>query len=185
MKTLVFIIVCLLVLASDDNKATAQSYLEAELYQSRTGVSPKIAGYQAKDLGQPDGFGTFTFFWVEQYWAQAYGGLTYAPVSWLQVGLGAGLEQADNPWRIASSIWLGNDRLSALTVLETGGSGFFYRSQFNVMVTSWLGLGGLAERYTGFGPRAEIGPKQLPLQLWLTILSGSDNKTILGLVYNL
>lgn len=184
MKT-VFIIVCLLVLAIGSTSAQAQSYLEVEVYQSQTGVSPKIAGYQAKDLGQLDGFGTFTFFWVERVWAQAYGGLTYAPVSWLQVGLGAGLEQAEDPWRIAGSIWLGNKRWSALTILENGNSGLFYRSQFNIKATNWLGLGGFAERFNGIGPRAEIGLKQLPLQLWLTKLSGSDGQTILGLIYNL
>lgn len=109
MKGMIFVLVIGLVCLA--GPSFGQSFAELEVYSSASEVSPKVIGYQAKNLSNSN-FGLFSFCWVEKVWAEGYGGLTYAPVDWLQLGLGVGLEQAGNPWRAASSIWTGNDQVS-------------------------------------------------------------------------
>jgi hypothetical protein len=147
-------------------------------------LNPVAIIYQAQNLN--DNFGFFAFSWVEKVWSEAYGGITYSPTNWLQLGIGIGLEQADQPWRLAYSIWAGNEKISLFNVLETGGSGFYYRCQFNMRVAKQLGLGGFTERYTGMGPRVEINLPGVP-QLWITPLYAPETNQyniITGLTFN-
>lgn len=170
MKKLVLVVVCLIVLVNLSVPAFGQSYAEVESYVVDNEASIVMANYLTKDL--IDKFGWFAFSWVAEDYAQAYAGITYCPVNWIQLGIGGGLEQAEDPWRIAGSIWMGNESetFSTLHIFETGGNGFFCRNQLNYQVIDWLGIGAFGEYLMGIGPRMQVSIPSTPIQFWTTPL---------------
>lgn len=87
-------------------------------------------------------------------WGESYVGLTFSPASWVSLSAGAGLENAVNPWRVNANIYLSYKKISLLSVLEHGGSGFWHSSEltYNTKNKFGEGQGGLvARRYYGIG----------------------------------
>lgn len=130
--------------------------------------------------------GVFVFGLVSPGWAQLYSGLTFAPADWIQLSAGAGLEQADAPWRTAGSIWLGRGRFSLLTIGEYGGGGGWYKAVGNARIVSWrelhVGVGAQSQYGLGTGPRTQV---QLgPATLWIAapLVNHSDHSKLSGLV---
>ncbi len=113
-------------------------------------------------------WGTFGYFLFQETWAEAYGGLLISPRPWVELGAGAGLEQADDPWRVLLSIWLGHSKLSWLNLFEEGGSGYWFESLLVYRSGERVGVGLLAQRYVGLGPYFEINLPQSPIQLWVS-----------------
>ncbi len=110
--------------------------------------------------------GIFVWSFTNKYWAEAYAGPTYSPTSFIQAGIGSGLEQADGLWRVGGFIWIGNKKFQALTLLEKGTSGRWHRIIANYNLSKWLGIGGITERFLGTGPRIQFAVPHLPVQIW-------------------
>jgi len=166
----------MLVLVMSVSAQTTRFEVESQNLISKSDVAPSIDGYMTHGFTGSQ-FGTFAWFFVGEHWAEGYAGLTYAPLSWCQVGLGFGLEQADDPWRVGSSLWVGNGRWSVLALLEDGGGAFWHRVVANYRVNPILGVGLMSEEFVGVGPRLEVTVPKLPVQLWTSVLrkDGNDN----------
>lgn len=118
-------------------------------------------------------FGWYAWAQSSNSWGQAYAGPTYAPVPWLQVGVAAGLETADEI-RYGSFAWLGNQHGYALFLHEEGsapwqraiGTYFIYHAD-SAKVMDHIGAGVFHERYIGTGPYLELQVAK-KLTLWTT-----------------
>lgn len=155
---------------------SAQTHFEIESQNliSSGEVSPAMTGYMTHSFTESQ-FGTFAWFLVGEHWAEGYAGLTYSPWSWCQAGFGVGLEQADDPWRVGGSLWIGNENLSVLTLLEDGGGQFWHRVVVNYRVNKVVGVGFMSEEFVGVGPRLELNVPKTPVQLWTSVLRKDGN----------
>lgn len=123
-------------------------------------------------------WGVFGYFLVQENWTEAYAGGFVAPLPWLEIGFGAGLEQfASNPYRVANIVWLGNRKVSMLNIVEYGGSGSWYQNilKYNVMDQLYLGL--ITQRFAGIGPYLEYSRSHVmfwgaPVHDWETGQNG-------------
>ena len=61
--------------------------------------------------------GYFAWAFANEVWAEGYGGLTYMPTSYFQLGLGFGAEKANDPFRIGSIVWVGKENWSILILM--------------------------------------------------------------------
>ena len=123
-------------------------------------------------------YGTFAWAYKNDSWSEVYGGLTYMPIPYFQFGAGLGLEDANNPLRLGSMIWIGKDNWYLLSLLEDGGSGKWHQINAIYRLNQYLGIGLMKERYTGFGPKFELTIPSLPTQLWFSFLNLSDNQNV-------
>ena len=125
--------------------------------------------FESKKLGY------YAWVFANEVWAEGYGGLTYMPTSYFQVGLGLGVEKANNPLRIGSMVWVGKDNWYVLTLLESGGSGYWHQINAIYRLNRNIGFGFMKEEFTGFGPRLEFSLSNLPIQLWVSLLQLDGN----------
>jgi hypothetical protein len=142
----------------------AQNWVEAQAYGQTARVDGLFSGQFNKSFG--------SFAWMQQQkgYGQAYAGITYSPKTFVQLALGAGLEQDARPARVGSYVWLGKGKSSVLGVFEDGGSGFFYKVEANYQAVSRFGVGILSDRFRGHGPKAEFLVPHTPVKVWLASL---------------
>ncbi len=106
-------------------------------------------------------------------YAQFYAGPTFSPAPWIQAGLGAGMERYESVRAIrwGSFLWLGYGRCSAITIYEDShNSGYWYKSMIMADIGKGFVLGGMVQRYAGFGPRIEFNIPKTPLTIWASFL---------------
>lgn len=102
--------------------------------------------------------GLYVFGQASRKYSQIYGGPTYSPKPWVQVGAGLGVEQTKRPFRAAGFVWVGQGKVSNLLIGEIGaakGSGW-YKDEFNIQATDRLGIGLISQRFLGTGPRFQL-----------------------------
>jgi len=119
-----------------------------------------------------------SYFWIykNKIWSEGYGGLTYMPTKKLQLGAGIGIEDADDPLRLSSMIWVGDKKWYFLSLFEDGGSGKWHQINALYRLNKYIHLGMMEEKFTGFGPRLELIAPNLPITLWFTLLRMSKNQ---------
>ncbi len=110
--------------------------------------------------------GCFAWFLVSETYSEAYFGPTYSPFSWAQIGVGAGLEQTDTPFRLGGFVWVGRDQYSLLTIYEKSKTDYWYKAQANMNLNHWLGVGAIVQRFVGVGPRIQVTIPASPIQIW-------------------
>lgn len=99
-----------------------------------------------------DQFGWFGYFLVtDGGYSEAYLGPTWAPISNLEIGLGYGIEAADDPGRFGGYVWTGKGKASLLCLYEDGGSGPWHRINLGYQVTPKLYLGVSDRSFYGKG----------------------------------
>jgi len=164
--------------------AHCQNWVEERTYVSNGTTTPRVDGLFTHPLHR--NLGTFVWFQVQQDYSQAYGGITYAPTSWIQFALGLGLEQYRQPARVGSYVWMGKGKCSALAVFEYGGSGFWYKVEGNFQITKTLGLGVNLEHFRGGGPKVEYSVPRTHVKFWFSpmVLNGSV-RPLVGIRYSL
>lgn len=123
----------------------------------------------------------FVFAQVATGWAQAYAGMKYSPAPWAEVSLGIGLEQADSPFRVGGSVWLGQGRVSALHLFEDGGSGPWHKTTVAYKATSELSLGLVDRSFCGRGLTAEY---KLSNDTTLTVAAYNSGQKTAALSYS-
>ena len=96
-----------------------------------------------------NGFGAFAFLQDSRGWSQFYAGPTWAPCDEVQIGVGLGLETDSHEVRKGGFVWVGESRLSLLSLFEDGGSGFwqYHRLEYR-LGGDWSA--GMMDR-TGYG----------------------------------
>jgi|TARA_B100002003_G_scaffold4156_1_gene3844 hypothetical protein len=120
-------------------------------------------------------YGTFAWAYKNYSWSEIYGGLTYMPTTYFQIGFGLGLEDADDPLRLGSMIWVGKEDWYILSLFEDGGSGKWHQINAIYSLNQYLGIGLMKEQYTGFGPKFELTIPSFPIKLWFSLLKLDDN----------
>lgn len=150
MKTLIIVVV-LIVFACAANA----SFVGTETNLSTDITTVKICVQEP--LNQ-NGMGAFVFSCQNRYWSQAYAGLTYFRPSGevnVEVALGYGIEQADDPSRLGGWVWAGKGKLSAIYLFEDGGSGPWTKLEAKYQLTSKISVGYVGQKYIGQGPLVE------------------------------
>lgn len=85
-------------------------------------------------------------------YAEMYLGPTWSPMKILSLGVAAGIETSDSPWRLAGTVTISHGKSWGIGIVEYGGSGLWYKG----LVTYSFGhvsVGAIAQRFDGIGPR--------------------------------
>ena len=147
-------------------------------------IAPQLDAYISRKSNEH--VGAFGWFVTNQYWSEAYAGVQLYPKKWMTVDVGAGLETDKNPWRLGGVVWIGNDKQSLLTILEMGGSGFWWRSTYNRAAGKRFGLGAMGQAQRGVGPRVQFTIPKTPIVLWTAPFFNWNGKPTqaFGIIYN-
>lgn len=122
-------------------------------------------------------FGWFGWALVNKNWSEIYPGLSWQPTSWLQVGIGAGIEQNQSKARIGEFIWIGKGKFYFLGFTEHSGSGFWYRAMAMYQPSKKLQVGLMSQYKLGIGPKVEMVVHK-PFSFWVAVLAfGQEPKT--------
>jgi hypothetical protein len=127
------------------------------------------------DFAKTD-FGWSTLILVTEGWGEGYVGPTWKPIEAMEVSLSVGMEQtADSVgWRFATSMWIGNDDISFLGILEFSPSVFkgddtslWFDLIGMVKVIDWLSCGVIWRRFVGAGVIVSFQiPTKIPIIIW-------------------
>lgn len=120
--------------------------------------------------------GAFCYSYTSKGWAQVYGGARYVPAQWCEIELGVGGEQSADkyPWRVGSSLWVGNNKASVIGFAEYGVGGFWHRAvglykldgvPFDFVSDFKVGL--MSQQDLGAGPSADVAITGTPLKVWV------------------
>jgi hypothetical protein len=148
--------------------AVCQKWVEERTYVAAGQATPRFDGLLTNDIKGK--VGDFVWFQTQQGYSEAYAGITYAPKPWIQFALGTGLEEDKRPLRFGSYVWVGRKKNSGLAAFEDGGSGFWYKVEANSQIRTWIGLGLLAERFHGVGPKFEFSIPVIRAKVWTAAL---------------
>ena len=132
--------------------------------------------------------GFYFFALANEYWGQAYGGVSIKPIDWLTVNVGAGVEVNENPYRFNISLLIMKNKFFFVQIYEYGGSGFWYHIVANYEVFERNYLGVVAKRYYGLGIDYEYKFKSFPIRLTLSPLydfEDEDYKFLMAIRYSL
>jgi hypothetical protein len=150
---------------ADETPRTTYVTLEQQTVFVGGEVVPDINGTVLRFIRGP--VGLYTFFYVDRAYADAIVGPAFAPAKWLVVSAGAGIERSDDgQWRVGGMVWMGDERFTSVTFLETGASGFWGRTEFAWRPAPWAGVGVLGDLGLGIGPRLEVNVPYVDLHLW-------------------
>lgn len=144
--------------------AFGQVWVEERTFVKDGQASARIDGLVSQGLAGR--FGGFVWFQTEKGYSQAYGGPTFSPKSWFQLGFGVGVEEHKNPARAGGFVWAGNSKSSLLFIPEYGGSGFWWKLEANRKAGKVFGVGIITERFKGTGPRLEYKIPRTPFLVW-------------------
>ncbi|GEM_PF-3282265 len=131
--------------------------------------------------------GWFAFARANNDWAPhsaLVAGLSYAPIPYIGVELGAGINgnPLENFYYLRGRLWLGND-LTALAgsrnfyyldcVVDAGPNQiYWWEARLKIRVARWLGCGVYAEDGKGAGPRIDLQPIAMPISVSAMVLIG-------------
>ncbi|OGZ31829.1 MAG: hypothetical protein A2V69_01040 [Candidatus Portnoybacteria bacterium RBG_13_40_8] len=122
-------------------------------------------------------FGYFGWTLVSKNWSEIYPGLSWQPTSWLQVGIGMGIEQGQSKARFGEFIWIGKGKFYFLGFTEHEGSGFWYRAMAMYRPSQAFQVGLMSQYKLGIGPKVEMVIYK-PFALWVAaLILGQDPKT--------
>jgi len=134
-------------------------------------------------------FGIFFFSLTEKGWAEAYTGLIYNPTSWLELTLGAGIEQAPSLYRLAGSVWMGSKKIDGFFVGEKGDGpdNWWYKTFLRYKYSEKVNFGLMSWRYSATGPFIgyQLSKK---LELWVNVgrdLEFHKDCAIVGFNFNM
>lgn len=178
MKNITVSILMLLVSVS----ASAQM----QIFQKITEEKPSSINFNVYKSQSVDStkFKVFYFALVEKNWAEAQVGIAYCPATWLELGVGVGIEQAPKLYRYTASVWAGKNDVDFSFVGEKGhGADNWWYKTFVRYHFKKVNVGLMSWRYAVTGPFAEY---QLNKDLKIWVNPGRDlefgiNRIIVGL----
>lgn len=100
-------------------------------------------------------FGVSTWALLNKSYSELYEVGTYSPKPWLQLALGAGVEQAAPAWRLGGWVFAKKNRWSNFFAYEQGGSGWWHKDVANFQATKQVGFGFASQMYRGNGPHIQ------------------------------
>jgi hypothetical protein len=178
MKRLLVAILLLLVAAVTTHGQTAPTisfWVEAQTQIAEGQVTPQVDGLLSHQYSEK--LGISLWFQKSKNYGQVYVGPTYYLAPWIQVGGELGLEQADNPARVAGFVYAAKNRFSFLSVQEYGGSGYWRKYELMATVTKTLSVGIVEQSFDGVGPRVEVKLPKTPILIWGAVLTRDGKAT--------
>jgi len=143
---------------------TASVFAESQNILSKASYTP-IIKCQA-DYVSNRTIGFMMFFTLNPKWGEGIASVTVSPkfkkLDACVLSTGIGIEHANMPVRMMSTVFIQKKFFSTFSVFELGGSGWWYshKTMFQVHKDD-LKIGLFAERFTGLGPRIEFFEKPL------------------------
>lgn len=130
-------------------------------------VEPNINIYGTHSINNEFKFTYFTL--VEQGWSEGLVGIAYSPAEFIEIGVGAGIEQNPALFRYTASIWLGKGDFSLFLLGEKGdgNDNYWYKSVLSYKASDNCTTGLMAWRYHGVGPFVEINIPALESKIWV------------------
>jgi hypothetical protein len=99
--------------------------------------------------------------------------------AWASITGQVGLEQNDKPWRIGTTLWMGNAKTSALLILEEGGGGRWHKAVVTRQVFPGAKVGVMSQRFVGTGGYIEVNVAG-KLSYWAMIPVVKPNGALVG-----
>jgi len=144
-------LVILLSLGSSAQAQTISGFVEEMNVVSESGsTTPEFNLYVKGPIKGK--FGWTSWGLITKEWSEATIGVTYAPADWIEVSWSAGVETNEKPLRHSPSIWVGKGKWSLLSVLEDGGSGYWYNYLGAYQVSGTVSAGVYSQKFVGTGP---------------------------------
>ncbi|NCO05324.1 MAG: hypothetical protein GW939_04240 [Candidatus Magasanikbacteria bacterium] len=139
------------------NNAEAQTggfFITSEVQTADT--VPIISGGMMHTFEGSPPLGASFFALTTQVFSEIYAGPTWAPKPWLSLSLSMGVQSLSGELaeRYGASVWLGNEYISSLTVMEgdnSGEPGLWYDHTTSMPVVGGLALGIHGRRFVGSG----------------------------------
>ncbi|MFA5889211.1 MAG: hypothetical protein WCW47_00075 [Candidatus Paceibacterota bacterium] len=183
MKTLIALLVVLIASATIVNAQTTTGFVEGQFQMSKDATVAKTLDVALTHPIKP-GWAIEGWALKTDGWGEAYVGVSKLLTSWASLTAQVGVEEADRPWRVAGTLWMGNAKFSALVILEEGGSGWWHK----VVVTGPaikhahggnVKAGILSQRFVGTGPYMELSFGKA--SFWVTIPVVNGNGALAGI----
>jgi hypothetical protein len=110
---------------------------------------------------------------------QVYGGPTYTPKSWVQVGGALGIEKSGDKLspRVGGFVWISRGRFSNIILLEGGGSGPWYKNQTSVRLPKGVNASLVVQRFAGIGPEIQVKIPKTKLSVRASVLARDGGPT--------
>lgn len=167
--------IAVLLLSAAFTKAQTTGWVELQNAITTKKTVPQFDG--VVDCKINDRLSFSAWFLLSEEYSEGYAGVSYTPKAWVSVSGQIGLETAENPLRVAGTIWLGKNRESLLIILEGGGSGRWHKVEYNHRLGAGFSAGYLDQAFKGRGPRGEF--EKGKAKIWGAILWGKDGKNAL------
>ena len=151
----------------------------AELEGQSKGSDQKAQVSTLINLSGNGKIGAYVFGQSGPGYSQVYGGPTYMPKPWVQVGGALGIEKSGDKVspRVGGFVWVGKGRLSSLVLLEGAGSGFWYKSQTTIKLPKGVTASVINQRFAGTGPELEIPIPKTKLSVRASVLGQDGGPT--------
>jgi len=159
--------------AEDATAKTTETFLMLQEENTVIGkeVDPSLTLVFLRPLARH--FGVFANSITSKTYGVAYAGPAYILDDRFSVGLGAGLEQAwlidpkaKTSARVGLIASLTLEHFAAFGILETGGSGPWYRLYATLRPMRWLGFGVFSDAAYGMGMYGDVIIPKTPIQIY-------------------
>lgn len=169
MRTILIVLAVMIIVVS---LASGSGYVEIENRINGSVVTPNINIFSTRNITARASI--FAFSLTSENYSEAYAGVSYNLRPWLNIGAGLGLETADSPWRVASSLWAGKGNTSLLVIYENGGSGYWYKAVVSHSVNQWFTIGVYMRRFIGVGPLLKVSIPNTLIPLSISLVPSYD-----------
>ena len=152
----------------------------AELEGQSKGSDQKAQVSTLINLSGNGKIGAYVFGQSGPGYSQVYGGPTYMPKPWVQVGGALGIEKSGDKVspRVGGFVWVGKRRLSNITLLEGAGSGFWYKNQTSLSLAKGVTASLVNQRFAGTGVELEVKVPNTPFSVRASVLGQDGGPTI-------
>ena len=131
----------------------ANAYASMEIEENASNGTPTFRFFTVRPVTKT--IGVFGFAVVTKGWGEAYAGLDYNPTSWLDLGLGYGVDTAGDNHRLGAYAIASKGTFSASYFVENDGSGAFNKAFLTDRITKSLTVGITTHKFNGTGPMAD------------------------------
>ena len=165
-----------------ENQANAETFFLLEgdaIAEDFQGTKPTVSNKEILYFQQKlsDQFGFSSTVIMTPHWSEIYAGPTYSPIPELTLSASIGLEQADNPLRIAGSVDLSLEKFSFSHISEFGGSGYWQKTTGSYNLADSLNIGVNWQTGLGVGPKVEYTVPETNLKIMLNPIYNFETKT--------
>ena len=185
MKKVIVLFIAIITLSiSATAQMTLQTYTRINIQSDgKVNVEPDVNIYGQKFLTKNEKVGIWGFALVEKGWAEAYGGLLYSPAKWVEITVGAGIEQCPGLYRLSANVCMFGKGFTFLLATEKGegADNWWYKSILKYQVKNW-NFGVMSWRFHGTGPLVEYAPAKR-INIWVNPVRDfefNETRVVLG-----